>query len=184
MKKFKTKNNVSIIKRIFNRNILLENNAQSGAVFRLMVDAIIGLIIMAMVLSTLSYFNYLKVQSSFEEFNRKILAGVNSPNGNVIESNGNLFFLKGTGFTTLGLQEITAYPAECFSFESNLSVVKISTTNSHNDSAQMLENTDARLFVRCDPSNEIYDFDSQTGCELNCVVSFGKRLENQSNFGN
>ena len=39
------------------QNFFLENKAQAGAVFRLMVDAIIGLVILVAILSTLSLLN-------------------------------------------------------------------------------------------------------------------------------
>lgn len=171
MKKFKIKKSTKF---------LLEQKAQSGPVFRLMIDSIIGLAILAMILSTLSYFNYLKVQSSFEEFNNKVISAINSPNGRVIESNGTLFFLEGTGFTSVGLEELTAYPAECFSFESNLSVIEISPINQ--GSAKMLGNIETRVYFRCNSTGQIFDYETGIGCDIECVISFGRKLEDLSSF--
>ena len=157
----------------FIKKVLPEQGAQSGAVFRLMIDAIIGLVILAMILSTLSYFNYLKLQSSLDEFNLKVISAINSPNGRVIESNGNLFFLEGTGFTSIGMQELTAHPAECFSFQSRLGSVLIEGIQDR--SAKIINNIETRVYFRCETASFAHGY-----CDIECVISFGTRLEDTS----
>lgn len=174
MKKFKkNKNFFSKIK------ILPEQKAQSGAVFRLMIDAIIGMVILTMILSTLNYFTYLRFQTSIDEFNLKIISAINSPNGQVIESNNALLFSRGTIFSNVEIQEMTAYPAECFSFETNLTFIDV---GSQGEYVEIIENTETRVYFRCESTGFSYDFETQTGCDVECVISFGRRLEDRSGF--
>lgn len=174
MKKFKQKKNFFSKKKF-----LIEDGAQSGAVFRLMIDAIIGLVILIMIFSTISYFNYLRLQTSIDEFNLKIISAINSPDGRVIESNNALLFFRGTTFSNVEIQEMTAYPSECFKFESNLSFVNIGHSG---DYAEILENTETRVYFRCESTHESYDFETQSGCDIECIISFGRRLEDLSDF--
>ncbi len=177
MKKFKIKNKFSLKNSLkciplFGKGIDMlnkEQKAQSGAVFRLMIDAIIGIIVLAIILATLNYFNYLKIYYSFDEVNRKVLAATNSPNGDVIESNGNLFFLKGTSFTGQGFEELTGYSSECFSFKSGLSIVKVD-----DKSIQIMENIESKIYVRCVSRSISLDM---SVCEIDCDISIGTKLE-------
>jgi len=161
-------------KEKFKNNFLQENKAQSGAVFRLMIDAIIGLVIFAMILSTLAYFESLRIEASRAEFVTKVQAAVQSPNGAIIESDGKLFFLKGNGFNTIQLRDLTGYPKECFSFESNLHFVDITDV-----SVEFEQNVEAKLYVQCSTTNDVCDYDDPDTdcCEIECIVSFGKPIQ-------
>ena len=153
----------------------LGESGQSEAVFRLMIDAVIGLAVLAIIITSISYFEYLRISSSNAEFNTKILAAINSPNGNVIESKNNLYFGKGSSYTSSQLQTLTTYPAQCFSFQSGLSSIVINPANP--GSATMLSNVDAKLFVQCKSTGNTCTADYTTCCELECIVSFGKRID-------
>jgi hypothetical protein len=172
MKKFRVRKNSFLLKNIFSLN--KEQNAQSGAVFRLMVDAVIGLAIIAMILSTLSYFNYLKINASIGEVNNKILAAVSSPNGEVIASTSKLFFLKGMTLTTGQMQSLTGYPEDCFRFKSNLGLIDITAEGKM---VEFTESVETFFYARCTSENEFQIDPDESICEVECVFSFGEKLD-------
>jgi len=148
-------------------NLFKENNAQAGAVFRLMVDAIIGLVILLTILSALSYFEQQKISVGLKEFESVIYSAVNAPDGKIVESGG-LSFLKGTVFTSTGLEVATGYKAECFNFQTGVTTIQVS------DSAvRILQNIDVKVYAQCQPS-----IDCDSDCLFCCMISFGKRIEN------
>ena len=100
MKKFKLKkrNTVENVIHPFS----LETRAQSGAVFRLMIDGIVGLAILLIIISALSYFQALRVQAANEKFFSLVESATNSPNGKVFVEK-NLLFTQG-GFNAISLE--------------------------------------------------------------------------------
>ncbi len=151
---------------MFVKNFVLDDRAQSGTVFRLMVDAIIGLVILMIILSVLGYFESLRVDVSRAEFISTIKSATEAPDGRVVSS-GILIFVKGTGFSASQLQSITNYPAESFEFQSNVGFAEVL---GNGKIVQMKQNIETRVYARCVP-------DSDPNLRIRCVISFGRRLE-------
>ncbi len=158
-KTFSNKKNSVFQKKIF------DNKAQSGTVFRLMVDAIIGLVILMIILSVLGYFESLRVDISRAEFLSIIKSATESPDGSVISS-GVLVFVKGTSFTATQLQSITNYSSDCFVFESNLGFTEIMGGGKI---IMIKQNTETKIHVKCVPVSDEK--------KIECIISFGKKLE-------
>jgi len=143
---------------------MIDNKAQSGAVFRLLIEAIIGLAILLMIVTSLMYFNSLKVETSKAQFAETVKIAIQTPTGQVISSD-ELDFVKGTTFSASQFQGSFSVPAECFSFVSNLTVVTISE-----QTITFNQNANAKTYARC-VLNDSY------GCDIGCVISIGKKLE-------
>lgn len=146
------------------KKFLNEQNAQAGAVFRLMVDAIIGLVIMGSILSLLNYFEQQKVAVSLQEFEQVVISAVNSPDGKIIESK-QLTFFKGTTYNVINFSAITGHDPECFLIQGLMGGAKITDT-----SIEFLQNSQVRVFARCLPDQFHSD------CPFYCTISFGKKI--------
>ena len=160
-----------------------ENKAQSGAVFRLMVDGIIGLVIFTMIVASLSYFQSLRVETSQAELFTLLTSAKNSSNGTVFRSSGDLLFAKGRSFTTTGLRNIIGLYEECFSFESNLGFAKL-IDNSAGESVgiEFKDSVEARVYTKCEASTTRCEYGEEGCCEINCVISFGKILKSEVDY--
>lgn len=155
---------------------LLDEKGQAGTVFRLMVDAIVGLVILALIVSTLNYFYNLRVEVSKAEFRDKVSSAVSSPNGKVIESDS-LIFSEGEGYTSQQIQSFTSIPAGCFKFISNRSFVEVDSSCSL---VEFKRNVEAKIYVKCWPNEEALFAPCEQGatdcCEMYCIISFGEKL--------
>ena len=117
---------------------------QSGAVFRLLVDSIVGLAILMIILGSLMYFESLNNNASRQEFFSKVTAAVNSPDGTVVESNNRIVFPSGSGFTNGDMSTLTGYPKECFSFQSQLGMAEAS-----DEIIRFNGNVKTKVYIRC-----------------------------------
>ncbi len=157
----------------------LDNKAQSGTVFRLLIDGIIGLVIFGLILSSMTYFQSLRISTSINEFYSLINSAKESPNGKVFYSENPLVFVEGTGFTSTNLRDVTGLSDECFTFYSNLAFGKVLAEGKMIDIQQ---NVEARVYVKCYPSDEVCIYASEgyeDCCDILCDVSFGKKLEDE-----
>ncbi|MBT4192311.1 MAG: hypothetical protein HOE11_03300 [Candidatus Diapherotrites archaeon] len=152
----------------------LSERGQSGAVFRLLVDSIVGIAILMVILGSLMYFESLNNNASRQEFLSKVNAAVNSPDGTIVESNGRIVFPSGSGFTTGDMSALTGYPKECFSFQSNLRMAEandaIVTFNS---------NVKTKVYIRCiaeDNGCTAEDEHNMGCCKITCLISFGEPI--------
>jgi len=150
-------------------NIFSEEAGQASAVFRLMVDAIIGFAILMIIVSALTYFNDLRIRTSLSEFNSLVESAVNSPDGKIVESNS-LVFSKGQGFSSQSMQAITGVPASCFLFKTNLSFVDVG----NGLYIEIRQNTETKVYAQCLEAS-LGSCDNST-CEICCIISFGKKI--------
>jgi hypothetical protein len=152
--------------------LLSERSAQSGAVFRLMVDAIIGLVILMMIISALNYFNGLRIEVSKAEFAALIKSAVSAPNGKVVPS-GSLIFSQGEMYDATTLSAMTGYSATAFTFQTNLGSAEIGSGN-HITFTQPVE---CKVYARCIATGAKCT-EGDTECsEIECLVSFGKAIQ-------
>ncbi len=157
----------------------MDNRAQADSVFRLFVDSIVGLAIFLIILSTLGYFNELSMQQTVKDFQEMIKSAAHSPNGKVIESSGQMTFAKGYAIDTITAQRLTSLSAECFTFESTMSSINIS---SESNRAEFTQNLHVNVYVRCvsEPSCDPTNREDTSNCCSTCIVAFGKELDDLS----
>ena len=153
-----------------------EEKAQSGTVFRLMIDGIIGLAIFMVILSSLSYFQNLRMGTSQQELFSIIESAKNSPNGLVFPSKENLLFSKGDGISTTNLREIIGLNKECFIFESGLGFAKVIDDGV---GIEFTGNVETKVYAKCYPVGAFCDYGEEGCCEINCLISFGKKLTSE-----
>ena len=149
---------------------LIENKGQAGAVFQLMVDAIISLAILAIIVYTLTYFNGLRGQISKQQMYEITGYAVNSPTGKVFVSDKDLFFSNGDGFTAKTMESATSKPAECFTFESNLAGTDVGAGSYLKFTSAVEAKIYAKCWLAADPT-----------CIQKCRISVGKPLPEGEN---
>ena len=149
---------------------MIDNRAQAGSVFRLMVDAIIGLVILILILSTLSYFQSLQVSVSRAQFISIVEASIQTPNGKVITSDGTLSFVKDEAFTSSMLNGITGYPSKCFTFKGSKSFADIPEKE---HAITFRQNIKTNVYGQCvvDPDVDL-EYQSEE-CSITCIFYFG-----------
>ncbi|MBI5553620.1 MAG: hypothetical protein HY917_02655 [Candidatus Diapherotrites archaeon] len=143
---------------------------QEFAPFEMLVHAIIGLSILAIVVSAISYFEAQKTGISRSAFEEKVSQAVHQVNGDVfvIES---VLFEEGS-ISSRSLEVLTGLNAECFSFESK------AHPSLDTDGSIMNFRTRVTLdvFMRCCPGSSLASGPSAS-CPVFCTVSFGQPLQ-------
>ncbi|MFA6268951.1 MAG: hypothetical protein WCW13_02465 [archaeon] len=159
-------------KKITEKKLLAETKAQSEAVFRIMVDSVVGLVILVIIISSISYFNDQTIAQSWADFRTLVESAVNSPDGSIIASK-TLSFAQGNAIATDDLQDWMNYPAKCFSFQTNYSSIEII------DSKQVTfkHALQTRVYAKCTSGDSCNIRDPQESCCINCVISFGSEIK-------
>ncbi len=170
----------------------LDNKAQSGTIFRLLIDAIIMMAVLIIIIATLNYFNDFKRDVSKTKFVELVGAVVEAPSGQVIKSS-NLFFSKGLEYSSDDLQELSHYPASCFSFQTNLTSAEITGGGTEslgggtgisfkNDvettvyaMCEVIEDSDCPAGCSGEPQEDYCDL--VDCCNIECLFSFGKIIQ-------
>ena len=152
------------------RALLREQRAQSEVVFRLMIDSIVGLAILVIIISAVSYFNDQAITQSKADFVRTVQYASSSPDGQVITSK-DLTFARGFGVDSSDLQNWTGYAAKCFSFRSILSSVQVTNDSKR---VEFNQNIGLKVFSKCVSFSSCDPADKENSCCICCIISFGK----------
>jgi len=141
-----------------------------------MIDSIIGLAILVIIISAISYFDGLALQQSLSDFRSLVISSTQSPDGRVFNSPKELTFPEGQAFSALDLESWANVGAKCFEFDSG---PKLSVRVS-NDRGQAEFLTRLNLFVYskcvtnlCDPTDQ----SNPDNCCMCCKVVFGKKID-------
>jgi len=150
-----------------------EQRAQSEAVFRLMIDSVVGLAVLVIILSAISYFNDQEKLNSISAFRSVIISATSSPDGTIISSQKALTFAQGGSFAAIDLQEWTNVSENCFTFDSSLTSTKVSNSGKR---IEFLQGLQIKAHARCitDYGCDILD---KEGCCMQCIITFGKEPE-------
>jgi len=156
----------------------LDNKGQAEAVFRLMIDSIIGLAILMIIIAAIGYFDELRFIQSTSDFKQLIKDAVNSPDGTMLSAK-ELTFKSGTGFSADDFELFTVVNRKCFSFSSSFSSVEVSSDAQSVLFKQRLITT---VSARCVPntlastcnSSVSAELTSPSECCFNCEIYFGK----------
>ncbi|MFA7133882.1 MAG: hypothetical protein WC122_02790 [archaeon] len=163
-------------RKFCNDALLVEQRAQAEAVFRLMIDSVVGLAILLVILSALNYFqNQVVIQSKADLFSL-VKNAVNTPTGIVLKS-GELTFSNGFVVDSVDFESGTNLSENCFELRARGGFVNASSDNkkiSFNQSLKVI------VYAKCinNPScNPYINPDSFGSCCTQCVISFGSPLE-------
>ena len=154
---------------------MIDNKAQAGSVFRLMVDSIVGLAILLLILSSLTYFQGLKVDVSRAQFISIVEAAIESPNGKIISSDGVLIFTEEASFTASMLNGLTGYPSDCFTFRGPKSFADIPDNE---QAITFKQNISTNVYGRCTVDPDVALEYGNDECSVNCVFYFGVKPDN------
>ncbi len=154
----------------------MENKAQAEAVFRLMIDSIIGLAILLIIIAVINYFQGQSIIQSQSDFYRLVEDSSNSLDGKIISSK-DLTFSKGFGLDSFDAEKVTGISQYCYSFESRYGAVKISEDGKRAEFTQLLT---TKVYARCSPANTSCNprekVESEGDCCVKCLISFGKEI--------
>jgi hypothetical protein len=151
-----------------------EERAQAEAVFRLMIDSIIGLAVLVIIMSCLSYFTNLSFEQSMNDLRDLVKGATSSPDGKVL-GKSNLSFPGGRVISTSDFEYWTQISSTCFSIQSVLGSVSVTGSGASLEIQQTTKtNVSAKCLPRsCDPSMQ----QEEGNCCYDCTVSFGRQLE-------
>jgi len=155
-------------------NLLKEEKAQAEAVFRLMIDSVIGFAILLVIISALNYFQGQVIVQSKADLISLVKNAVNTPTGIILKSN-ELTFPTKYAVTVIDLRNWTNLSENCFLFDSRGSI----TTNADKTKVEVTQAIKTIVYATCDSMpgcNPRKDPESRSECCNICTVSFGKPI--------
>ena len=165
------------------RTIHSEKKAQSEAVFRLMIDSVVGLAILVIIISAINYYNEQSCLQSTQDLIDLIKSAANSSTGAIIPSQTDICFSKGSALDALDTQHWTNINETCFRFQyTGSSSVRISPDEKRID---FIQNLKTRVYAQCKPSPSFQSCNpkiipqSIDACCITCTISIGKKIENE-----
>jgi hypothetical protein len=153
----------------------MNNKGQAGAVFKLMVDGIVGLVILVIIFSLLMYFDSLRYANARSEVRDIVQTAYNNPTGIVVsqQKNEKLPFLKDEFFFGSHFAASLNSDKECFVFITNSPAIEILS-----NSIRFNQNLNSFVSAKCNTlSGASLDYvGCSSSCNICCAVSFGKKL--------
>jgi len=152
---------------------MLNKKGDEGSPFILVVGAIMGLLILTIVISAITYFDSIKIKRSFEALQEGFREAVDN-----LQTSGSQQFivrdnllLEGISFSTKALALETEVKPECIKFETHNSLVNVKDNIVSIEKRVLI-----KVFFQC----IIVTNSANTNCDICCVVSFGAQPENFS----
>ncbi|MCX6803102.1 MAG: hypothetical protein NTY48_00865 [Candidatus Diapherotrites archaeon] len=174
----KSNNRINKNNKLLNNenNKLLNERGQAESVFRLMIDSAIGLAILLIIISALSYFQQVAIQQSMADFMFLMDSATSSPDGQVIISK-DLTFEQGIIIDAADLQNRTGVSKYCFNFAAELGSV---TPSEDQKQVTFSRRISLKVYAKCTPSDDAKNCqtriapENENECCFKCLVSFGK----------
>ena len=152
----------------------MNESGQGEAVFRLVIDSVIGLAILLIIVAAVGYFNDRAIEQSKYDLAQLIENASNSPDGQVLSSKGDLLFAKGFAVDTADVELWTGVSAKCFSFSTGMSSIKILSDGAK---AEFTQGLAIKSFAQCKPSGAVCNpRDPSAECCFTCLIFFGKTM--------
>ena len=165
---------INIIVIRMRKNIFFEERAQADAVFRLLIDSVIGLAILVIILTALANFDAVSLEQSMSDLRSLVVSATQSPDGKILGPR-DLSFSGGRVISASDFEYWTKIGASCFTIESVLGSIQLSNSSK---TAEIQQRLRVKVFARClpsscDPSNQ----QEEGNCSVECTVSFGKEIQ-------
>lgn len=144
--------------------IAADNRGQEFEPFRLLISAVVALMVLVIIVSTINYFQKLRVDASIEKLRTGFSSAVNAPNGQIVRVD-ELFFQKGASFIPRNFAVQYGLADECITLETNPGTGFLESGNA----IHVPENVQATVYLQC--------FSTQTPeCHVQCAIGFAKEL--------
>ncbi len=157
------------------KGLIRENKAQAEAVFRLMIDSVIGLAILLVILSALGYFQDQELAQSKTDLVTLVDNAVNSPTGFIFKSK-ELTFPNKFSIDVIDLQNWTSLSENCFFLQAKSgSIITIDDKK-----IQFTQKLKTIVYAQCKTIQgcDLYtNPDSPNLCCTPCIISFGLPIE-------
>lgn len=151
----------------------MNESGQAESVFRLMIDSVIGLAILLIIISSIGLFQDYAVKQSKADLTTLIKNATNTPDGQILASR-ELNFQKGFGVDSFDAQDWTGVAEKCFSFESQLASISVSSDGKR---AEFSNNMNIKVYAKCSPAESCDPLNPGAQCCFRCVVSLGTKIQ-------
>ena len=142
--------------------------AQEFASFKLLIEAIFVMAVLAMIIGAYNYLQNFQYQISYRNLEEKIKDAVDTPNGNILTIE-NLQFAEGTEITSRWVSIKTGLDDACFTFDSERSTIEI---NQSKTIAYFTKSMSLNVYVQC---NYAPPDDCSQG--IQCIINLGNVAE-------
>ena len=144
--------------------MFLDNRGQAMASYRLLIGAIMGLMILVIIVSAISYLQQLEEDISAERVQKGLRMAVKQPTGAILTVKDAI--LKPGMFTRKMMSVQMNLPQECIEIQAK----DVSALTLTDNAVQINQRYKTNVYIKCNV-NYI------PGCDIGCLVSFAERIE-------
>lgn len=144
--------------------VKLNQKGQAFSAFQLLIGAVLALAVLAIIVSTIVYFDSLRLQVTSDKLNNGWLSAVNAPNAGIIRVDS-VTLVGGSIFTKKQFAERAGMEPECITFDSTDTVFEFNDT-----SVKLKQTIQANVYIQCLSEGDVT-------CPIECMISFDKPLE-------
>ncbi|MFH1256097.1 MAG: hypothetical protein V1494_02280 [Candidatus Diapherotrites archaeon] len=149
------------------RKISLNEKGQAFASMRLLIGAVMGLLILVIIISAISYFENLEIDISVKRVNDGFANAVKQPDGSILEVGDAV--LLGQTFSSSGISKKMGIESDCVELYSRGSPAFEEITAEK--AIEVRQRVKTSVYVRCET-----DPPFGSDCPIGCTVSFGKPI--------
>jgi len=147
----------------------MNSKGQEEAGYRLLIEAILVILILAIILGVVSQIDQQRILISEKNLMEGFNKALNSPDGSIIVEQG-LVLKSGASYSNRAFSGSTAgIKPECIELQASSSMA-FKATGGYIVELTTLLQTD--VYYKCFPG-----YLSGSDCEISCIISFGKELE-------
>ncbi|MEI7960866.1 MAG: hypothetical protein WCI04_00875 [archaeon] len=160
----------------------MNEKGQGEAVFRLLIDSVVGMAILLIIISMISYFNNQVIEQSRVDLINSMNDAVSSPDGKIVKT-GDLTFAKGFVVNQAFAQDWTGQGAKCFSFDARGASLNILTKDGVPAGVQFTQNLTIQVNIQCKSSSNANSCnpkiapETEADCCFTCLIAFGKDIK-------
>lgn len=148
----------------------VNESGQGFSVFRLLIGAIMGLMILLIILGITNYFEQMRLNLGVQKVNQSFLTAANKHNGTVIKLE-NVELPAGTEFSSLSFSNGSGVEKNCIRITGmETPDIVYSSIASGGYSVKIGHYAMLSIYFRCETS-------ATADCEVYCTVSLNKKLE-------
>ena len=147
-------------------NFNLNSRGQAFSAFELLIGAVLALAVLAIIVSTIVYFDSLRLQVTSEKLNNGWLSAVNAPNGGIVKVDS-VTLVQGSLYSKKQFADKVGMSPDCITLDSSDAAFE-----RYSNSLRVTQVLQTNVYIQCTTDS------ASPGCPIQCTISFDKPLEN------
>lgn len=148
----------------------MNQNAQTFTIFKMLISVVFVFLILTIILSSITYFDGLRLGISKQKVSDAMKNAVRQPNGDVITIS-NVSVEKGYSFSSRNFSEESGIGTDCITLEA----IGLSGIEASQSTIRLTNGFSGNIYIQCISSSSPGS-SCTSGCQICCIFSVGKEI--------